>query len=368
MGSAVARTWTDSYGRTFEGTLIKRGSNSVVLDIGGQQRHIQLSQLSEGDRRFITRTALPSATRAPAARSPRTSPGPAQLQANTSLEVVQLRAEPERKRWTYGSPNFEFICNEDLGYTVVREFAWMFESVWQFMVLQPYRLPRVQAQQKVRMKTYLVATQADYARLGGPPGTAGVYKPALDVIIVPFSSLGITQSSGRYRVDSSDNQHTLRHEVAHQLMNGQTQQAGWFIEGSAEYAATVPYENTRSLLSHHPKAIIDYVTAFGRNKQQGYNLGRNLTLPRLELFMRPDYAAFQRHQNAYPFALLLYHYFRNLDGDQKGTRLVNYVATLQDGEPELAARARLLAGRSYEQLENEMRAAFNKLGIRLAFK
>lgn len=368
ISSASGRTWTDAYGRAFEGTLVKRDANSVILNIRGHQRTIPLSQLSEKDRRFLSSSSPGTAPPTPAARTERASSAPAQLQANTALEVVQLRAEPEKKRWTYGSPNFEFICNEDLGYTVVREFAWMFESAWQFMAIQPYRLPRVQAQQKVRMKTYLVKTQADYVRLGGPPGTAGVYKPALDVIIVPFGSLGISQTAGRYRVDSSDNNHTLRHEVTHQLMHGQTQQAGWFIEGSAEYAATVPYKNTRTLLSHHPKAIVDFVTAYGWNKQQGYNLGRNLTLPRLKTFMIPDYAAFQRHQNGYPYALLLYHYFLNLDGDKKGTRVVNYVAALQDGLPEPSAQMHLLDGRSYEQLEKEMQAAWNQFGIRLTFQ
>lgn len=366
--SLSGRTWTDSLGRTFEGNLVSKDKISVVLDIGGLQRKIAINQLSEKDRIFLSGGRLPTASQAPSSRAHRKTSRPTQLQANTGIEVVRLRSEPERKRWTYGSPNFEFICNEDLGYTVVREFAWMFESVWQFLAIQPYRLPRVQSQQNVRMKTYLVKTQADYARLGGPPGTAGVYKPSLDVIIVPFASLGITQTSGRYRINDLDNHHTLRHEVTHQLMHGQTHQAGWFIEGAAEYAATVPYKNTASLLTHHPKAIVEFVTAVGWNKQEGYNLGRNLTLPRLETFMIPDYASFQSHQNAYPYALLLYHFFLNLDGDQKGTGLVNYVAALQDGEPEPAARRHLLAGRSYETLEKEMKEAWNQFGLRLTFQ
>ncbi|WP_411847342.1 hypothetical protein AAFN60_08250 [Roseibacillus persicicus] len=365
-GIGQARVWTDSLGRKFEGTLIRKDGDSVVLDIGGRQRTLAFSQLSPADQAYLKggRSRRSSAKES----VPSVQASKAQIQANTGIQVVRLSADTVNKRWSYGSPNFEFICDDDLGLPVVREFAWMFESVWQFAARKPFDLPRLRAQQKVRMKTYLIKSYADYVKMGGPPKSGGVFISSRDIILIPYQSLGITNHGGRYRVDSKVGNYTLRHEVAHQLMLGQSQQAGWFIEGSAEYIATVPYQQTRMLVSHHQKSVIDYLTAYGWNGQGGRNLGRNLKLARLESLMNPDYATFQKQPNAYASALLLYYYFMKFDGKRDGAALAAYVGELQYGRPEFVAREKLLAGRSYAELEKQMAAAWNQVGIRLTFE
>ena len=317
--TSYGRTWTDASGRTFEGTLIRKQGNQVFLNISGRQRSFTLSQLSVADQSFLKSGATPSPTSRSTQRqdpATRALPRSGQIQADTSIKIERLRVEPENKRWVYGSPNFEFICDEDLGFQAVKDFAWMFESVWQFCATMPFDIPRLRAQQKVRMKTYLIEEYANYVRLGGLPNSAGVYIPSQDVILIPFQSLDMNKGAGQ-----KDANNTLRHEVTHQLMTGQSQQAGWFIEGAAEYVATVPYDRTRLLTGRHMGSVASYVSEYGWNGRRGHNLGKNITLGRLESFMQPNYAAFQAQENAYPYALMLFTYFAKFDGQKDGARL-----------------------------------------------
>ena len=370
IASSFARTWTDNNGRKFEAALIRLEGDKVLLNVGGRQRSFKLNQLAAADQVFVqgggrsTRTPVAPVPVAPRRTTPtRRGSSGGQIQADTTIKVERLRVEPDKKRWVYGSPNFEFICDDDLGLATVRKFAWMFESIWQFCGNMSFDIPRLRAQQKVRMKIYLIKEYADYVRAGGSPNSGGVYIPSQDVVLVPFRSLDLGSQSGE-----RDTNTALRHEVTHQLMTGQSQQAGWFIEGSAEYVATVPFDKTRLLTDRHLKSVVAYVSAYGWTKRQGHNLGNSITFARLESFMQPSYTRFQRQENAYAYALVLYTYFAKLDGQKKGEKLAQYVAALQDGRPEVDARKFLLAGRSYEELEKDVISAWNLQGLRLKFK
>lgn len=366
---SLARTWTDASGRSFEATLIRAEGEKVHLNVRGLQRTFQLSQLSAKDRSFVQsggRTTSPSSPlpkRKVVPPKRNNFPRNPQIQADVSIQVERLRADPPNRRWVYGSPNFEFICDDDLGLVSVRKFAWMFESVWQFCERLPFDVPRLRSEEKVRMKTYLIKEYADYIKLGGTPNSSGVYIPSRDIILIPFQSLDL----GR-RPLLKDANNTLRHEVTHQLLKGQSQQAGWFIEGLADYVATVPFDQNRLLVDRHTQAILQYITAYGWNERRGHNLGKVITLSRLESFMRPSYRQFQNQQHAYAYALALYTYFAKFDGKRDGARLANYVAALQDGRSEREARSFLLDGRSYEQLEKEMAAAWAALSLTLRFE
>lgn len=368
LSSAFARTWTDVYGRKFEGKVIEVKGEEVLMNIGGRQRQLKLGSFSKQDQEFlrgggkVVSEAPPRNTRRPVTRHT------TEIHADLGTSVRRIENNPAEKRWVYASPHFEFICNDDLGLSVVREFVWMFESIWQFCGSWPFDIPRLRAQERVRMKTYLVESKEDYVRMGGMPGSAGVYLPSRDIILIPFESLGIMGSNGSYRINRKRNDYVLRHEITHQLMRGETQQAAWFIEGSAEYAATVPFQVTRLLLTHHEKAVVDYVIGFGRENMGGWNLGRALTLPKLETMMSASYSGFQRIKNSYPYGLLVFTYFMKYDGEGDGARLTRYVNQLQQGVPEKEARKVLLDGRTFEQLQKDFASAWNQRGIRINFR
>lgn len=368
---AFGRTWTDSLGRQFEGELIRVEGEQVFLKVSGLQRSFKFSQLSSSDQRWLSRgggapapTAASSTKKEPK-RSSFTPSGqgqPKQINIDQSVPVTRIETNPAEKRWVYASPNFEFVCNKDLGLAKVREFVWMFEGVWSFCEQWPVHLPRLQAREQVRMRTLLVETEEDYVRLGGPPGSAGVYMPARDLVLIPFSSLRLDRGRrGRQQ------EYVLRHEITHQLMKGQTQQAAWFIEGSAEYVASVPFAVNRVLADKHSEAVVDFLIA--RNVPPGKfrSEGRMMKLTSLEKFMTNSYSGFQRTPLAYPYGLVVFYYFAKLDGNKDGASLRAYVDALHRDKSEAEARKLLLRGRSWDQLEADMTRAWGLKGLKLKF-
>lgn len=67
----------------------------------------------------------------------------------------------------------------------------------------------------------------------------------------------------------------------------------------------------------------------------------------------------------YSTALLLTYYFLHLDGNGDAERLNRYLQALRAGIPTEEANRILRAGRTTEQLQKEMIAAFRRLRIRL---
>ena len=355
---AEVRTWTDSLGRKFEGELIRVEGPAVFLKIRGVQRRFELGKLSAGDQEWLRSAGHSS--RGPVVPSRQRGVGRSEIQANTAIPVKLVESNPAERRWVYESPNFRFICDADLGLATVREFVWMFEAVWIFCKEWPIRLPRLEGGERLRMQTQLVRNYEDYVRMGGAPNTGGVYLTARDLILIPFQSLGVEEVGGRYKVSRARQNYVLRHELTHQLMRGQTQQAAWFIEGAAEYVASVPFSVTRMLLTHHESEVQEYLAL--------RQIQKSVHLDSLERFMTTNYAGFGRFSHAYGYSLIVFYYFAKLEGAKDGEKLRRYAEALHSGRSEVEARKHLLAGRTWRQLEADMVKAWNLKGLTLHFK
>ncbi|MEZ0387387.1 MAG: hypothetical protein ACAI34_09995, partial [Verrucomicrobium sp.] len=90
----------------------------------------------------------------------------------------------------------------------------------------------------------LFTEKSAYNAAGGITGSAGIYMSGKKSILVPLSSLGVKMVGSRVSLDYADqDQHTLIHEITHQMMN---QWLGklptWLIEGSAEFVAWADYD------------------------------------------------------------------------------------------------------------------------------
>jgi len=91
-------------------------------------------------------------------------------------------------------------------------------------------------------------------------------------------------------------------------------------------------------------------------------------MPKLRELMTMSQAKFYSDANRnYGFGLLLVYYFILLDGQGDGARFKDCVKARQDGKSAEEARQALLAGRSYEDLEKEVAAAFRRKGIKIRF-
>jgi hypothetical protein len=189
-------------------------------------------------------------------------------------------------------------------------------------------------------------------------------------VLVPLQSLGVKKTGREYTVDSgARDYHVLSHEITHAIMESSVKKASWYIEGSAEYTANTPYNFGRYRVSTNKSSVVESVTAYGKDGEGGRALGRNLTMPPLSRFMTLSYQDFLSKAGFnYGVACLLTYYFYHIDGKGDASRIKTYLKDLQDGVDEEKARARLLDGRTWKQLETDFAEGMKKLHVEIAYE
>ena len=273
-----------------------------------------------------------------------------------------------QKSWTYRSKHFEFVSNAPLRDHVVREFAALFELTHLYCNHLPFGLERLQNGRDENLQVRLIENYSHYIREGGAPGSGGIYLTDPDLILVPFEGLGLKKKNNKYALDLNRSNQTLMHEATHMMMRGPLLKDGWFVEGVAEYVATIPMKRNTLLLDRHFDSIKQYVTSYGFRNGGGHNLGSRIELTSLKTLMECDYRKFQQIPNGYPYSLLVFHYFAHSDGQGDGQRLRQYAQALNDGADSSTARKKLLAGRDYRTLEKLLTNSYRKGGITLSFR
>jgi len=245
--------------------------------------------------------------------------------SGTSLRLpddprIFIVEEDENKRsWIYRSEHFDFVSNAPLRRHVIREFATLFELTYLYCQKLPFNLSRANhSDESQKLQVQLIEDYTHYVARGGAPGSGGVYLSDIDLVLVPFEGLGLKVSHGGYALDHLRTNQTLMHEATHMLMRGPLLKDGWFVEGAAEYVATIPIRQNALLLSRHATSIKNYVTSAGYGGRGGHGLGTKIELSPLKDFMEADYDDYQATPHAYPYALLLFHYFAHYDGEKDG--------------------------------------------------
>lgn len=174
--------------------------------------------------------------------------------------------------------------------------------------------------------------------------------------------------------DRSSSDSVISHELVHQFTPReyfcQSETNSWFIEGIAEYVATIPYRAGTFNLRRHRRALVDYSTGFSRKYGRGRNIGTDITVPSLEKFMALPYRRFAGNSEAnfnYAVGMLLTYYFIHFDGDGDAARLKKFNQALAAGKPYEEAEALLLDGRTYQQLEEDVAKAWSRAGVKFTF-
>lgn len=295
----------------------------------------------------------------------RTWPRQERLSLAQDLPIQQLSGN---RSWTYRSEHFEFVSDAPLRDHVVREFTALFELTHLYCSRLPIGLARLNEGRDRNLQVRLIEDYSQYLREGGAPGSGGIYLTEPDLILVPFDGLGLEQKRGSYALDSRRSNQTLMHETTHMMMWGPLLKDGWFVEGAAEYVATIPMNRNSLLLENHLDSIVSYVTSYGYRNGGGHNLGRTLELAPLRTLMECNYQGFQEIENGYPYALLVFHYFVHSDREGDGAGLRAYAKALNEGADSGTARKKLLAGRDYRTLEKLLTNSWYQHGIRLHFR
>ena len=316
---------------------------------------------------FLGSSVAPSPpTVAPAVH--RTWPPQQAMSLPLHLPIKKVVANEKKRNWTYRSEHFEFVSDAPLRDHVVREFTALFELTHLYCSRLPFGLQRLQNGNDKDLQVRLIEDYSRYLREGGAPGSGGIYLTDPDLILVPFEGLGLEKKRNSYALDLSRSNQTLMHEATHMMMRGPLLKDGWFVEGAAEYVATIPIKKNTLLLENHRDSIRRYVTGYGYRNGGGHNLGKNIELTSLQEFMESDYQGFQSIPNGYPYALLVFNYFAHTDGNGDGARLREYARALNEGANSSTARKNLLAGRDYQTIEKLLTNSYVKDGINLSFR
>lgn len=194
-----------------------------------------------------------------------------------------LGVAPAQARWLKAESE-RFIVYSDGGESKLREFVQELESFDRFLRLR-MGLDVNEAPAR-KLPIYLVASRAGLAKVRPdlPESVAGFYMATDEDIF----GIAIRDAD----VD------TLKHEYAHHFMmqNFAYPYPGWFVEGFAEYFATVEIQKSRILVGKY-------------NENRAYWLQAASWMPMTELLSKRPLQNARNRETYYPLAWLLTHWF-----------------------------------------------------------
>jgi len=392
---AESRMWTSSDGKHMQAELVDVRNGEAVLKLPGAASTVRVpfTRLSPGDQEFLKSWVKPGAIPAtpvkPAAGKPAALPTDGeeiQLDAqgfpiggNSTVkrdengwpEVVALKEKPaftvvsEDKKantFTYRSDHFEFFSTQRLSGEIVREFSRLFETTFEAVVAMPLRINP--SPPDGFFKVVLYETKEAYFTAGGIPGSAGMYTSRTKEIMVPLPFLGVKQIGERWVLDDRDGNHTLVHEVVHQVMHDWLGSLPtWVTEGIAEYITAGRYASGRLTLRGHGKNMEDY-------KSSGARETRTLALADLMDMDGETWAKALETGGAgrnYRTSMLLFYFFCHEDGDKTGKVMIDYFnARRKKRDNDRNDRESLLIrGRDAITLQKEFKRGLASVGIRV---
>lgn len=366
------RTWTDDQGRTVAATLLRVEAGSAMLKLqDGREVPYPLAKLSAADREFIAKAATATPDDPDnAANWNFDAPWPDRVKFSEDPEITVVKEDAAKKEFVYESANYRYVSDVRLSKSVVKGFAILFEATYAYCRTVPLAF-NGGARVDGKLQILLFEQMEDYAKAGGPPGTAGVFMSAKSAVLVPLDSIGVKPLGSGYTLDRDKSSDTIPHELTHQLSPDEyfvPGARGWFSEGIAEYVANTPYRSGGFNVRGNLKPIVESVTAYGKKGMGGRALGNKIKLPSLKQFMLQDYASFQSQpQLGYGAGLLMTTYFLHLDGDGDARRIKAFLKALHQGKSGEDALTVLLDGRTFGELEKEFTKAWSRNGIDFTF-
>jgi len=382
LASLDARTWTDVQGRKIEADLVSSTDTDVTLKLAsGKDATLPLSKLSAEDQTFIKESAANGSSKdgkadpKPAGKEGDglnfSDPWPQTIRFSEDPQIQVVSEDKEQKRFIYESAHYRFVCDVRLSQQVVKGFAVMFESTYQYCRALPLGISGGKLTDG-KYQILLFETKDSYVQAGGPPTSAGVFMSGKNVVMVPLTSLGVRPVGSGYMLDRDQESGTLIHEITHQLTPGQYYAPGamgWFSEGLAEYTTATPYRAGSFKVKSNFDDIVAYATAYGKKDSRGRALGTEISAPSFKDFCLMSYAQFTgaNPNFNYGFGLVLTTYFLHLDGDGDAKRVKEFLKALRAGKTREDALKVLLDGRTYEEMEEAISKGWKRKGVEIKF-
>ncbi|MDC0088327.1 hypothetical protein OAI07_02170 [Akkermansiaceae bacterium] len=419
---ANARDFTDKAGNGLEATILSATEDTVILKtpFGGPTHTVSISELSDSDqeyikaykikiakiRRLATATKTSNQTtqktvskKTPSRTSPQkvekvitnksieksasealkakyhladnySTPWPTSTSVSRSQGIGAASEDKANSRYVYQSANYEFISDVKLSTNIAKKFSLIFEATREYCRRLPISSMKAHVPGRgVRNKILLFGSMNNYIKNGGVVGSAGVFIPSKNIVLIPLSSLGVQENGGKYSLDHSESNIVLTHELVHQLTDSEYYQhgaRGWFSEGLAEYCAATPYMSGQYVTRSNQDNIKAYVTSYGRDNKEGRNLGEKINAPNLKDFMLQPYGSFVSNANYnYGLGTLITYYFFHLEPDRRN--ITSFLKALKQGRTGEDALTALLNGRTFDQLEADISKAWKNKGVQIDF-
>ncbi|MAS94495.1 MAG: hypothetical protein CMO55_14950 [Verrucomicrobiales bacterium] len=374
LSHAEQRTWTNSEGKTIDAELIEVSGENAILKMGPNNFEVPIASLSSPDREFIKdwEKSAPTDTAGDSDIQPVwDAEWPKLVSADVSQDIEVIKEDEDKGEYIYASEHYEFICDVKLNTSVVRRFSVLFEATNQFCRELP--LGMVKPFREERHKIHLFETREAYYEKGGPPGSAGVYisRDGEGDILVPLTSLGVKQVGSNYSVDYDKENTTLSHEITHQITDPEYYaigSRGWFTEGLAEYIASSGYRSGKFNVDDL-RALKEKVTAYGENNTGGRALGETIIAPDLQEYFMQPYEDFVANANLnYGLAALIAYYFFHMDGEGEAKNIKAFLKGLKEGKKAPEMFEPLLAGRSWDEMEEDIYRGWRSRGVEIKFR
>ena len=263
---AIARTWTNTLGRTFEAEFVRMdGANVIFMAPNNRAFSTPLAGLCVGDQWVAKKGGATLAAPTPVAvASTFNRPWPGEIRLDGPVACKVISEDRKSRRFVYESLGYRFTCDARVTDDALRNFPVMFESIRKYAQQIPLSLG-VGRERQGKLDVILFARAIDYAKAGGPPGTAGCFVNG--VVLVPMESLGLKEGGTGFSLHSTRRNNTvLVHELVHQLTPDAYMSAGargWFSEGLAEYMAITPYNWGHFKPDIYGNVVKSYVTSSG---------------------------------------------------------------------------------------------------------
>ncbi len=387
------RVWKNQEGREIKAVLVAVNGPELTLRVdNGMVHKVPLSSLSPSDQAFA-KSAGVSPTKPASSPPGSTRPALGALEWPTSVTVnpkeldIKVGWQDAAKReFQYKSGSFLYIAKAPLAASVMKDVALDFELAQQLVRQLPWGwAPR--PKDGSNFKVYLTETLDDFVALGGNDTSGGGSKD--DYVFLKFSELGLKQVGPRYAFDARARSEGEVMGMTMQLLTGEMRNLlePWSAFGFEEFIRKVAYHNGTVRFAHLDATLKQKVAAETRTKPDVKRMIACLHMPYKDL--RTDVKQI-RVENRFD-AMMLVYFFGFLDGDGKGTRLLQYYRSIaqesldwrdfrdsngtsprprpaREGSfPEWSADHMkvIIAGRTDAQLQAEMTAKFKAIGVKV---
>lgn len=362
----VAREWKNSDGRTLEAEMLGVELDCAVVALTNRQRaSLRIADLSPGDQAWVKEWAAGKTTL-------QALPPALPLPANIQQAPIHVKGGAlSDGEYTFSSKHYDFVCDAEMSTAVMNDFATVAEGTIKLLHSLPVKFPSLEGR---TLQARIVQSRDNYARAGGPAGSAGVFMSngrGEGVLLVPFESLGIVNFMGKNTKGDGYKATVLIHEMAHQVTSDLIPlMPRWMTEGIAEYAAMIPYRNGVFYLGERERvlAMRQRIEFYQQLTRAGVDFGGRWVMKPSELLRVGDRAWDTTREGhdaqitlhrLYISSMYFTHYLLHMADNGDARRIRNYFHVVGDGARWLRTRGR--EGSLPEEVESNESASLEEV-------